>query len=430
MTTAEHADDALDLAARALLSPEAYDGSETINDAARLLRDQSPIHYVEHPDYNPVWVVTRHADVMEIEAHQKDWLQGGRPFLQTKHEIERIERGEVPDVRVLIDYDGDEHRAYRGITQKWFTTRNLNRLSDRITVLAKRAVDRMDEAGDHCDFAQDIAMHFPFETIMSLLGLPEADYPLMLDISRRVLGSGPEEDRLNPGSDEYGALIGELFMYFSRITEERQANPTEDLASVIANAELPGIGEMPLIDRIGYYTIFATAGHETTASSMSGGILALAQHPEQLQLLKNDPTPANIRAATDEILRWVTPLKHFCRYSAGDYTIGDHEFHAGDRVFMSYAAANRDERVFDNPDTFDITRTNAGTHLAFGFGAHHCLGAELARIQIRALLTELIPRLDTIDINGTPEYIKAISVSGLKHLPVHYKLHRPTDQGH
>ncbi len=427
MTTAEHADTALDLAAKALLSPEAYDGSNTIDIAAALLREQSPIHYVEHPDYHPLFVLTRHADVMEVEKNHKDWLQGGRPFLQTKLEIERIERGEVPDVPVLIDFDGDQHRAYRGITQKWFTTRNLNRLSERITVLAKRAVDRMADLEDSCDFAQDIAMHFPFETIMSMLGLPESDYPLLLDLSRRVLGSGPEEDRLDPSSDEYGALIGELVMYFSKITEERQANPTEDIASVIANAELPGIGEMPLIDKIGYYTIFATAGHETTASSMSGGILALAQHPEQLARLKADPSPAAIRTATDEILRYVTPLKHFCRVAATDYQLGEHQFHKGDRVFMSYAAANYDPTVFNNPNTFDTTRPNAGTHLAFGIGVHHCLGAELARIQIRALLTELIPRLDTLTLNGTPEYIKAITVSGLKHLPIHYTLHPTTN---
>jgi cytochrome P450 len=290
--------------------------------------------------------------------------------------------------------------------------------------LAKRSVDKMAEYGGACDFAQDIAVHFPLETILSMLGLPEEDYPMLLELSQGVTRLMPGADSRGTGMDENDrmAMMMKMMTYFSDLTADRRAQPTDDLASVIANADVPGIGEMPLGDAIGYYIILAVAGHETTSASMAGGVQALCENPDQLQRLADDPDPGLVQTAADEIIRWVSPVKHFTRTAYTPYRLHDQEFDVGDLVYMCYPSANRDERVFEDPYQFDVGRENASQHLAFGFGAHFCLGAQLARIQIRALLTELVPRLKSIALDGPPELVPSISASGPKTMPIRYEL--------
>jgi cytochrome P450 len=189
---------------------------------------------------------------------------------------------------------------------------------------------------------------------------------------------------------------------------------------VIANGEINGT---PLedMDTYGYYLIVATAGHDTTSNAVGGGMEALLEHPEQLTKLMGDPSL--IDGAADEIVRWVSPVKHFMRTAQQDYTLaGGQEIAKGDWLLLSYQSANRDERVFADPFTFDVTRADADKHLGFGFGRHYCLGAHLARLEIRALFRELIPRLDSIELAGTAEQTASVLVSGPKRLPVTYSL--------
>jgi cytochrome P450 len=414
----------LDEAAHALLTPATYYDDSAVHAAARLLRENSPVHYTEHPSYRPLWILTRHADIYEIETHHDEWGQGGNPFLVPREVAERTERGGGPAVRNVIGLDGDEHRAYRRVSQRWFTPGNLARLSERIAELAKRSVDKMAEYGGACDFAQDIAVHFPLETILSMLGLPEEDYPMLLELSQGLTRSmpGAEPRDMNSNDADQVAMRMTMMTYFSDLTADRRARPTDDLASVIANAEVPGIGEMPLGDAIGYYIILAVAGHETTSASMAGGIQALCENPDQLQRLMDDPDPGLIYTAADEIIRWVTPVKHFTRTAYTPYRLHDQEFDVGDLVYMCYPSANRDERKFEDPYRFDVGRENASEHLAFGFGAHFCLGAQLARIQVRALLSELVPRLKWIALDGAPELVPSMSASGPRTMPIRYEL--------
>jgi cytochrome P450 len=210
----------------------------------------------------------------------------------------------------------------------------------------------------------------------------------------------------------------DFFAYFTALTAQRQANPTDDLASVIANATVDGqpLGAM---EQISMYVITATAGHDTTASSMAGGLHALVEHPDQLRRLQEDPSL--LTTAADEMIRWTTPVKHFMRNATVPYTLRGHEFRPGDAVMLSYPSANRDEEVFDDPFRFDVGRT-PNKQLAFGFGVHYCLGHLLARMELRALFRELIPRLRSIELDGDPAWMQTLFVGGLKRLPIRYEL--------
>jgi cytochrome P450 len=399
-----------------MLDSDTYVDEAKVRAASSLLRETARVHYVEHPDFLPVWMVTRHRDVREIELHNKEFLQGPYPFLQNHEEMRAAAAAPYPSPRMLIHMDGSEHKAYRNMTAGWFTPKNLSRLEGRLAELARRAVDGMAGLPDGCDFAQEVAASMPLQVILSILGLPESDYSFLRKLSQQQIA--PHDAELAAGTDPTSVMMA-FFDYFSKITADRRANPTDDLASVVANAKLPGGDDVGLGETIGYYVILAVAGHDTTSSSMASGLQALIEHPEQLARLQAEPEL--IPLAADEMIRWATPVKHFTRTAAQPYRLGDHDFAPGDVVFMSYASANFDPQVFHDPLTFDVGRT-PNEHLAFGFGAHFCLGAQLARMEIRALLTELVPRIRSIELAGTPELVRGIGVGGMKHLPIRYEL--------
>jgi cytochrome P450 len=314
--------------------------------------------------------------------------------------------------------DDPEHRDLRGVTSEWFLPKNLGKLEDRLKELSKRYVDKMAQMGGSCDFARDIAMQLPLNVILDILGLPESDYPRMLKLTQELFGASDEELSRGSSPEDLIAVISDFFAYFTQVTQDRRENPTEDLASAVANGKM-NAEELTMMQTISYYVIVATAGHDTTASAIAGGIHALIENPDQLQLLKDHPE--YISTAADEIIRWVTPVKHFMRTATEDYTIRGTTIKKGESVLLSYPSANRDEEVFDHPFTFDVTRS-PNKHLSFGFGVHYCLGAMLARMEIKAFLSELIPRLESIELNGEPALMKTIFVGGLKHLPVKFVL--------
>jgi cytochrome P450 len=208
----------------------------------------------------------------------------------------------------------------------------------------------------------------------------------------------------------------DMLAYFQRLTAVRRDEPGEDLASTIANARVDGelLSDM---DAASYYVIIATAGHDTTSSTIAGGMHALIEHPDQLSRLRTDPSLMPL--AADEMIRWVTPVKEFMRTATVDYELRGVSIKKGDALLLSYPSANRDEDVFDMPFTFDVGR-NPNRHLAFGFGAHYCLGAVLARMEVAAFFAELVPRLESIELSGAPEWTATTFVGGLKHLPVRY----------
>ncbi|MFJ1454825.1 cytochrome P450 [Nocardia sp. N2S4-5] len=405
----------IDEAAKVLAEPAAYADEARLHDALTRLRAHAPVSLVDVPSYTPFWAITKHADVMAVERANRVFTNWPRPVLMT---TVSDEMQAAVGIRTLVHMDDPQHRVMRAIAADWFSPKAMKTMGERIAQLAVRYVDRMRDAGGECDFVQEVAVNFPLYVIMSLLGVPEADFPRMLKLTQELVGSDDDELKRSAPSDDTMNSLLEMFQYFQHLTASWRENPTGDLGSTIANARIDG---EPLsdIDTMSYYAIIATAGHDTTSSSISGGLHALIDHPDQLARLRADLDL--MPRATEEIFRWVTPVKAFMRTAAEDTSVRDVPIAAGESVLLSYVSANRDEDVFDDPFRFDIER-EPNKHVAFGFGVHFCLGAGLARMETSTFLTELLPRLRSIELNGEPELSATTFVGGLKHLPIRYSL--------
>jgi cytochrome P450 len=253
---------------------------------------------------------------------------------------------------------------------------------------------------------------------MSLLGLPEEDYDRMHTLTQEMFGGDDEEYSRGQSPEELFAVLLDFFQYFAALTASRRANPTDDLASAIANGRVDG---EPLsdMDTASYYVIVASAGHDTTKDAISGGLHALIQNPGELARLKANP--ALMPTAIEEMIRWSTPVKEFMRTATADTVVRGVPIAAGESVYLAYVSGNRDEEVFADPFRFDVGR-EPNKHLAFGYGVHFCLGAALARMEMNSLFTELLSRLDSIELAGSPELSATTFVGGFKHLPIRYSL--------
>ncbi len=410
----------LDPPGRIFWDGAAYTDLDQWQRIAAELRRNDPVHKVDgNAEFGDFWAVTRHRDVCEVEKQHDKFLNTSRSVLFPLAAYQsQEEQGLV--IESLVHMDDPLHRAYRGLTNDWFKPGNLKKtVGTRVDQLAKRFVDRMLEYDGECDFARDIGLFYPLHVIMSLFGVPESDEPLMLSLTQQLFGN---EDVEFASAERVEAIITAVLgfkEYFDKLTAARRAQPADDIATVIANALIDG-KRMSDMEQLSYYMIIATAGHDTTSSSVTGGLGALLWNPDQLAALQADPSLMD--NAVDEMIRWVTPVRHFMRHATEDYVLGGKKIAAGDRLLMSYLSANRDETVFEDPDRFDIRRHNADQHLAFGIGVHFCLGAHLARMEMRAFFNELLPRLEFIELAGDEKHTTASFVGGIKNLPIRYRL--------
>ncbi|NKZ11398.1 cytochrome P450 [Mycolicibacterium septicum DSM 44393] len=405
----------IDDVAKMFASPAAYADEVTLHADLTHLRANAPVSWVEVPDYAPFWAITKHADIMEIERANDIFTNSPRPVLVTR---EGDEQQAAIGIRTLIHTDDPLHRDLRAIGANWFRPKAMRALKDRADELAKQFVDRMVDEGPECDFVQQVAVNYPLYMIMTLLGVPESDFAFMLKLTQELFGSDDDEYKRGTSMEEQGMALLEMFQYFTELTASRRANPTEDLASTIANATLDG---EPLsdIDTVSYYAIIAAAGHDTSSASISGGMHALLQNPDQLARLQNDMSLMPL--AVEEMVRWTTPVKEFMRTAQQDYEIRGVRIAKGESVLLSYVSGNRDEDVFVDPFRFDVGR-DPNKHIAFGYGVHFCLGAALARLEINSFFSELLPRLRSAELAGEPQHMATTFVGGLKHLPVRYSL--------
>jgi cytochrome P450 len=415
--------------AETLVDPRCYADSR-IHDAYTWLRNNNPLGIAEPEGYDPFWTVTKHADILEVSKQNDLFHNGDRQATLTNRESDRRVRemtgGSPHLIKSLVQMDAPEHPKYRMLAQPWFLQGNLKKLEDRIRTIARGAVDKMAAKGGRCDFVKDVALLYPLHVIMEILGVPEEDEPRMLRLTQELFApQDPDTARVQPADldpAEYAkaltAVVDDFEAYFTRISEDRRANPRDDFATVIATAKING-EPLPRLEQMGYYMIIATAGHDTTSSSTAGAIWELCDHPDQFAKLKADPSL--ISSMVEESIRWMTPVKHFMRSATRDTELRGRKIAKGDWLMLCYASGNRDEEVFDDPFTFQVDR-KPNKQVAFGYGGHVCLGQHLARMEMRILFEELLPRLKSISRDGEATMTQAFFVNGPKKLPVRYEM--------
>lgn len=407
-----------------LMDPRAY-GDQRIFDAYRWLRANQPLGIAAPKGFNPFWVVTTHADVQAVSRQNEQFRSSDRSVALISRRAEaqlHAATGGKGLLRTLVQMDAPDHPKYRALTLKWFMPGNLRSVEDTIRRIAKGYVNRLVELGGRCDFVSDVAIGYPLRVIMGILGVREEDEARMLRLTQQFFGTkDPDNARRgqNDGVTALSDVVAEFGEFFSTIVAARRANPADDLASVIANARIDG-EPISDLDALSYFVTIATAGHDTTSSSSAGGMWALCEHPDQLARLKADF--GLMSSFIDEAIRWTTPVKHFMRSAAADTGLGGRRIRQGDWLMLCYASANRDEAVFENPDAFRIDRS-PNRHLAFGYGAHLCLGQYLARLEMRILFEELLQRLSSVALDGDPAITVSWFVNGPKRLPIRYRLY-------
>ena len=410
----------MDDAAKILADPTAYADDARLHAALSHLRAHNPVAWVDNPPYRPFWAITKHADIMAIERDNTLWINEPRPLLATAEADDMAQEmlAAGGGLRTLIHMDDPQHRAVRAIGADWFRPKAMRDLKIRVDELAKMYVDKMRDSDGECDFVQEVAVNYPLYVILSLLGLPESDFPRMLKLTQELFGGDEEEYKRGTTLEDQNAVLLDFFTYFTSLTASRREHPTEDLASAIANARIDG---QPLSDleTMSYYVIVATAGHDTTSATIAGGLRALIDNQGELQRLQENPQLMG--TATEEMIRWVTPVKEFMRTATADTEVRGVPIAKGESVYLAYVSGNRDEEAFDDPFRFDVSR-DPNKHVAFGYGVHFCLGAALARMEISSFFSELIPRLASIELAGTPQLAATTFVGGLKHLPIRYSV--------
>jgi len=413
--------------ARTVIAPESYAEWDGLLDTFDRLREEAPVAKVVAEDdvFEPFWLITRYDDVVRISKDNKTFLNNPKPVVFATREATAFAQAATGSnmlVDSLVVFDAPIHPKYRKLTQDWFMPRNLKLIEGEIRALADKLVDTMIEAGPEVDFVKSVAAPMPLHVIMQILGIPEEDEPRMLMLTQQMFG-GQDADLSGSGMENMtpeqvlqlvSGAVKNFEDYFAGIAAERRANPTDDVASVIANAKVDG-ELLPDRDMAGYYIIMAAAGHDTTSATMSGAMLALARDPEQFARAKADRSL--LPGLVEEAIRWTTAAQHFMRTAAEDVEIGGQQIKAGDWMMVNYVAANHDPAQFDNPRDFDASRS-PNRHMAFGAGAHQCLGLHLARLQIRVLFEALLDRLDAVELAGEPARSSSTFVGGLKTLPI------------
>ena len=327
-------------------------------------------------------------------------------------------------VQSLVSLDAPKHPKLRRLTQEWFMPKNLRVIEADIRALAKRTVDKLVAAGPEADFVPLVSAPYPLHVVMQILGVPEEDEPRMLFLTQQMFGGQDEELNksgiANLSPDQITEIVlgavKDFTAYFESLAAKRRVNPTDDVATILANGSIDGAPLDPL-DLAGYYIIIAAAGHDTTSASTAGAMLALARDPEQFAKVKADRSL--VAGIVEEAIRWTTPVQHFMRMANEDAELSGVKIAKGDWLMMNYVAANHDPAQFDNPRQFDATRDH-NRHLAFGAGAHQCLGLHLARLEMRILFEELLDRLGSVELAGEPRRASSTFVGGLKTLPLRF----------
>ena len=414
--------------ASAIVNPVAYGEWNGIKEKFRWARDNMPVGLVQAEGYMPFWAITRHEDIMTVSKDNARFLNAPKSVVLGPIAVQMLTHmitgGSPHLVRSLVTMDAPEHMDYRKLTQSWFMPKNLASLEEKIRGIVRASVDAMLATGGTCDFVHQVSALYPLHVVMQILGVPHEDEPLMLKLTQEMFGGeDPDLNRarsveLTPEQVTQFVIeaVRDFEGYFMKLAADRRADPKDDVATVIANAVIDG---EPISDRnaAGYYIIVAAAGHDTTSASTAGAMWALAKDPEQFARIKADRSL--LPGLIEEAIRWTTPVQHFMRTAAEDCEIGGQRIAKDDWLMLCYVSGNHDERVFPDPDRFDASR-GPNRHVAFGAGVHQCLGLHLARLEMRILFDELLDRIDSVELAGTPQRASSTFVGGPKTLPIRF----------
>ncbi len=381
----------------------------------RRMRAEEPIHWNPGNDrFIPFWSVTKYADLIAVSRDTTTYSsqQGISMAANPDDPATLIGAG-----KMMIITDPPRHVRLRRLVNKGFTPRATALLEPSVREITTKIIDDVAPRGA-CDFVTDVAALLPLAVICSMMGIPQSDWPMMFELTNQGLGSEDPEYQTVPGSGPETAARSrrEMFAYFARQAEERRGERRDDLVSVLVGSEVDGesLSEEELLF---FCQLLILAGNETTRNAISGGLLALFEHPQERARLQNDP--ALLPTAVEEILRWTSPVAHMMRYVTRDTVLGGQPLRAGERVLLWYPSANRDEEVFPNANTFDVGRT-PNEHIAFGIGEHFCLGASFARLELRVMFETLLARLPDIALAGPVDRLRSGFIGGIKHMPVQF----------
>jgi len=401
-----------------LVDPAYYGKHGYPHEQFTTLRREAPVKWFEPEGYRGFWAITKYQDILDVSRNNDVFWNG--PRLNIQNAVREKLTAAGPPLRTIVNMDPPDHPVYRKIASRWFTPRNVAKLEEQVAESAKAVVDKLAQrdSSDVFDYVDEVAAVHPLRLITSLFGIPPEDEPFILKMTNEIFGGTDPEFARDGDTSNSAAAMADAQAYFAKIMTERQANPQEDLATEIATAEVYG-EPIGVLEILSYYFVILSAGHDTTRNALSGGLLALLENPDQFERLRNDHSLLPL--AVDEILRWTTPVNHFARTAQADAEVRGVKVSKGESVALFYSSGNRDEEIFDNPFEFRIDRT-PNHHLTFGIGPHFCIGASLARMEIRKLFEELLPRLESVDLAGEPERLLTAFVGGVKHLPVRMKV--------
>jgi cholest-4-en-3-one 26-monooxygenase len=369
------------------------------------LRANEPVAFFEEDDGPGFWSLTRYADVVAVS---RDYVT-----FSSTHGV-NIEDARGGFELAMINMDPPKHTKLRALVSKGFTPRRVSLIEDHIRDVTRRIVDGVASRGE-CDFVTDVAAELPLQVIAELIGVPMEDRHKVFHWTNTMIGLTDPE--YGASIDDATTAAMEMYMYWEHMAEEHRAERREDLIAALLEAEVDG-AQLSNVDIDVFLMLLAVAGNETTRNTIAGGMLELIRSPEQRDRLLADRSL--LATAVDEMVRWVTPVMYFRRTATCDAEIAGQPIRAGDKILMWYIAANRDPEVFPEPHRFDVGRT-PNEHVGFGAGGpHFCLGANLARMEIRIMFEELLDRLPDIELAGPPARLRSNFISGLKHIPVRF----------
>lgn len=394
-------------------------------EAFRILRNEAPVHYNERSWGTGFWNITKYSDVVRVGVEPQNFISGAGIILdntgirQKRQDALAASGGTFVEAEgnMMIMADPPRHTLLRQMVNKAFTHKAVRRIEPHIRELATQILDGVSEKGE-CDFVWDISRLMPLNVICEMVGVPEGDWESMFELSNRALGFDDPEygGATEEISIEEMQNAFDLFGYLSSMCEERRKNPTEDVLTVLVNGDVDG--EKLRDDEIFmFFLLLILAGNETTRNATSGGMLAMMENPAQRQRLIDDPSLMPL--AIEEIVRWTSPVVHFTRRATRDVEIRGQLIREGEDVCLWYPAANRDEDVFEDAESFDVGRT-PNDHIAFGKGEHFCLGANLARLELRVIFEEMLRRIPDMELVGPPERLRSNFIGGIKRMPIRF----------